>query len=87
MLFLYFCVFQALCGTTLHIPSLDHVDGTVQLNVPGVIKPTTVRRIDGRGLPFPKQPTRRGDLIVEFNIKFPDQLSAETKRKLSQCLP
>jgi len=52
-----------------------------------IIKPTTTKRIQGQGLPLPKQPSRRGDLIVQFDIRFPDQLPASTKEILRDCLP
>jgi DnaJ-class molecular chaperone len=52
-----------------------------------VIKPNTVRRIQGYGLPLPKEPTRRGDLIVNFDIKFPDTLSQPVKDILYDTLP
>ncbi|XP_002732367.1 dnaJ homolog subfamily B member 4-like [Saccoglossus kowalevskii] len=76
---------EALCGTTIKIPALD--GRSLRLPVQEVIKPKTKRRISGEGLPFPKQPTRRGDLIVDFDIKFPDHLSDNVKARLSECLP
>ncbi|EDW31111.1 GL20776 [Drosophila persimilis] len=52
-----------------------------------IIKPTSTRRINGRGLPFPKEPSRRGDLIVAFDIKFPDKLPASLMNQLAEMLP
>lgn len=46
-----------------------------------------VKRIQGEGLPQPKQSTRRGDLIVEFDIRFPSKMSSSAKEILSDCLP
>lgn len=65
---------DALCGTIIEIPTLQ---GTkMQLNMTSrIIKPTTVERIQGKGLPLTKEPTRRGDLLVAFDIQFPDRLS------------
>ena len=76
---------QALLGTTIQVPTLDNKRVTLQLN--DVVKPTTVRRIQGEGLPLPKQPSRRGDLIVEFDIKFPDKLSPRVKQLVSENFP
>jgi len=45
-----------------------------------------VRRLQGRGLPHPKEPSRRGDLIVSFDIKFPDQLTSSAKEILASIL-
>lgn len=52
-----------------------------------IIKPNTVRRIQGYGLPLPKEPSRRGDLIVNFDIKFPEFLSQSAKDILYDTLP
>lgn len=52
-----------------------------------IIKPMTVKRIQGYGLPLPKEPSRKGDLIVNFDIKFPDNLSQSVKDILYDTLP
>lgn len=52
-----------------------------------IIKPNTVKRIQGYGLPFPKEPSRKGDLLVAFDIKFPDKLSTSEKEMLNDMLP
>lgn len=52
-----------------------------------VIKPNTVKRITGYGLPLPKDPSRKGDMLVAFEIKFPDKLTASEKEVLSDVLP
>lgn len=77
---------QALCGTSVSVPTL-HGD-RLTVNTQGeIIKPTTVKRLNGRGLPFPKEPSRRGDLLVSFDIKFPETLPSGTKELLSEILP
>ena len=78
-------IFQALIGTTVQVPTLDHRILSLKMN--DVIKPTTQRRIQGEGLPLPKQVTRRGDLIIEFEIIFPDHVSDSAKQILSDLLP
>lgn len=52
-----------------------------------IIKPNTVKRIQGYGLPFPKEPSRKGDLLVAFDIKFPDKLAPSEKELLNDMLP
>ncbi|XP_053953130.1 dnaJ protein homolog 1 isoform X2 [Anastrepha ludens] len=77
---------QALCGTVVQVSTLQ--GDRITVNSQGeIIKPNTVKRIPGRGLPFPKEPTRRGDLLVAFDIKFPDTLPTGTKDLLSDILP
>ncbi|XP_060515949.1 dnaJ protein homolog 1 [Cylas formicarius] len=77
---------QALCGCTVEVPTMS--GKTIPLHYTNeVIKPNTVRRIQGYGLPLPKEPSRRGDLIVNFDIKFPEQLSQSVKDILYDTLP
>lgn len=76
---------DALCGTHLKVPALS--GAAVSVNTVGeVIKPATVKRISGRGLPYPKEPSRRGDLLVAFDIKFPDLVDESTKAALQRLL-
>lgn len=77
---------QALCGVTVRVPTLN--GDPLTLNTANeVIKPNTVKRIQGRGLPFPKEPSRRGDLLVAFEIQFPDRVSQATKDILADLFP
>ncbi|VVC29925.1 DnaJ domain,DnaJ domain, conserved site,Chaperone DnaJ, C-terminal,HSP40/DnaJ peptide- [Cinara cedri] len=77
---------QALCGTEIVVPTLT--DKKIPLNLKSeVIKPTTVKRLQGHGLPYPKEPSRRGDLLVSFDIKFPEVLSPALKDILYDTLP
>ena len=73
-------------GTTLNIPTVGLVKN-IPLKLTEVIKPGMTRRIRGEGLPYSKQPTKRGDLIIEFDIIFPDTLSDSIKSKLKDILP
>merc|ERR1712156_507161 len=69
---------DALVGTIVQVPTLE--GKKVGLNCIGeVIKPTTTKRLQGFGLPFPKEPSRRGDLIVSFEVLFPDHLTQSSK--------
>ncbi|ALC43163.1 CG5001 [Drosophila busckii] len=77
---------QALCGLSMTVPTLH--GERIPINTKGeVIKPTTVKRISGRGLPFPKEPSRRGDLIVAFDIIFPDTVPQGARMTLAEILP
>merc|ERR1719361_313223 len=69
---------ESLCGTVVQVPTLE--GKKVGINCMGeVLKPTTTKRLQGYGLPLPKDPTKRGDLIVSFDVLFPDQLSQSSK--------
>lgn len=75
---------EALCGCRCKIPTLENDEFELKMN--DVITPQTTRRISGRGLPYHKNPTKRGDLVVQFEIKFPNTLSEHQKRVISELL-
>lgn len=80
------CCLQALCGTEIVVPTLT--DKKIPLNLKSeVIKPSTIKRLQGHGLPFAKEPSRRGDLLVSFDIKFPEILSPAVRDILYDTLP
>lgn len=72
---------DALIGTSLNVPTLDGTNYPLRIDT--VIKPKMTRTIAGQGLPMHKTPTRRGDLIVEFDVRFPDSLSPSAKELVS----
>jgi DnaJ-class molecular chaperone len=75
---------DALCGTTLIVKGLGGEQLRFRMDE---VTPSTVKRISGKGLPNPKDPNRRGDMIIKFEIKFPDRLPESTKDILRKCLP
>lgn len=75
---------DALCGVSLKVPTLE--GDTVPLKISNVIKPGSTQRIKERGLPNPKT-GHRGDLIVEFDIRFPDSISPAAKELIQNALP
>lgn len=77
---------DALCGGgNIQIPTLD--GRKIPLALDNVVKPTMKKKIKGEGLPLPKEPSKKGDLVVDFNIKFPDQVSSSVKEILRDTLP
>eukprot|EP00112_Aurelia_sp_Birch-Aquarium-sp1_P019177 Seg4693.2 transcript_id=Seg4693.2/GoldUCD/mRNA.D3Y31 product="DnaJ subfamily B member 4" protein_id=Seg4693.2/GoldUCD/D3Y31 len=76
---------DALCGSELSIPAID--GGRINFDLNEVVKPETVKRIRGQGLPLPKHPDQRADLLVKFDIDFPDTLSGHVKDLLRSSLP
>lgn len=77
---------QALCGTVVEVPTLTGEKITLNLTTE-IVKPNMVKRIPRKGLPFPKEPSRKGDLLVSFDIKFPTSLSESAKEILFSTLP
>lgn len=77
---------QALCGTILEVPTLS--GDKITLNLTGeIIKPNSIKKLTGYGLPFPKEPSRKGDLVITFDIQFPDKLTQSVKDILYDTLP
>ncbi|KAK7934058.1 hypothetical protein WMY93_004954 [Mugilogobius chulae] len=76
---------EALCGCTVSIPTLEN--RVISLPCHDIIRPGTVKRLRGEGLPFPKNPLQRGDLIVEFSVHFPDRIPHQSKEIIRQHLP
>ena len=77
---------EALCGTRVTVPTLGH--HKINLNLTSeIIKPQASKRIQGYGLPNPKDPSKKGDVIVQFDIQFPNNLTQSAKEILSEVLP
>ncbi|XP_024127795.1 dnaJ homolog subfamily B member 1a [Oryzias melastigma] len=76
---------EALCGCTIKAPTLD--GRTITVTSKEVVKPGMKKRIVGEGLPLSKCPTKRGDMILDFSVRFPDKLGQSTRDALEQILP
>ena len=76
---------EALCGSVVQVPTLD--GRKVGVNCTGeILKPGCTKRLAGYGLPLPKEPSKRGDLIVKFEVLFPDSLTQSSKDILYDVL-
>lgn len=76
---------QALTGCVVSVP---HLDGRVlPIAVGEIVRPGSTQVVPGEGMPSAKDPSRRGDLVLEFEITFPDDLSHAQKEKLKSILP
>ncbi|XP_037326872.2 dnaJ homolog subfamily B member 1b [Pungitius pungitius] len=76
---------DALCGCTINVPTLE--GKTVTVTTTDIVQPGMKRRITGEGLPYPKRPDRRGDLLVDYEVKFPERLSQSARDTIAQVLP
>jgi len=71
---------QALTGVKINLPTLD--GQSVEVLIRDVIKPGYEKRISGRGMPIPKYPGHYGDLIVQFDILWPNRIDSKEDRTL-----
>ncbi|KAI4368151.1 hypothetical protein MLD38_016740 [Melastoma candidum] len=75
---------EALTGYTVHLTALDGRSLTIP--VINVIHPNYEEVIPREGMPVSKETSRRGNLRIKFNIKFPSRLNAEQKTGMKKLL-
>ncbi|KAF2290008.1 hypothetical protein GH714_040105 [Hevea brasiliensis] len=75
---------EALTGYTVHLTTLDGRNLSIPIN--SVIHPTYEEVIPREGMPIQKDPTKRGNLRIKFNIKFPTRLTSEQKAGIKKLL-
>ncbi|KAJ4834260.1 hypothetical protein Tsubulata_019629 [Turnera subulata] len=75
---------EALTGYTAQVTTLDGRTLTIPIN--NVISPTYEEVVKGEGMPIPKEPSKRGNLRIKFNIKFPSKLTPEQKAGLKKLI-
>ncbi|CAM6059021.1 unnamed protein product [Sphagnum tenellum] len=75
---------EALTGTTVSLTTLD--GRTLNVSIPDVISPGYERVLPKEGMPIAKEPGRRGNLRIKFDIDFPTRLTAEQKAGLKRLL-
>lgn len=75
---------EALTGKTLDLTTLD--GRNVMIPLTDIIRPGAEVVIPNEGMPISKQPGRKGNLKVKFNVKYPSRLTAEQKSDLRRVL-
>ena len=75
---------DALCGTQFVVEHLDKRKLLLRTN--SIIDPYTKRLVRNEGMPT-KHGSGFGDMIIEFRIKFPVQLSSERRQYIKKILP
>ena len=76
---------DALLGGKVQVPTIAGKPATLQLKE--VVNPHTVMTVHGEGMPLSKQPKKRGDLLVKFDIVFPKHLTRDSKELINNALP
>ncbi|KAJ9566745.1 hypothetical protein OSB04_002711 [Centaurea solstitialis] len=75
---------EALRGTAVNITTLDQRD--LAITVTDIITPLYELVVAQEGMPIAKDPGSRGDLKVQFDVKFPSKLTHEQKTALRHAL-
>lgn len=75
---------EALTGATVHLTTLDGRNLTIPIN--NVIQPNYEHVVPGEGMPLPKDPSKKGNLRIKFDIKFPARLTATQKSGIKELL-
>ena len=75
---------EALTGCTITVPLLGGEEMTLSLNE--ILYPGYEKVIPGQGMPIPKQEGRKGDLRLNFLVKFPRELSDDQRSNVKYIL-
>ncbi|KAM7271571.1 hypothetical protein ACFE04_030785 [Oxalis oulophora] len=75
---------EALTGYTVQVATLDGRNLTIPIN--NVIHPSYEEIVPKEGMPSQKDPSKKGNLRIKFNIKFPTRLTSEQKSGMKKLL-
>lgn len=75
---------DALTGKTINLTTLDGRNLTIPIT--DVVKPGHEVVIQNEGMPISKDPTKKGNLTIKFDVVFPSRLNAEQKSDLRRVL-
>jgi DnaJ-class molecular chaperone len=77
---------EALCGYEFTLTFPDGNDKMITSDPNEVVRPTSRKKYERHGFPWPGTPEERGNFILQFDIHFPETLTKEQKLKLKPCL-
>lgn len=75
---------EALTGKTLELVTLDGRKITVP--VTDIVRPGHEAVIPNEGMPISKEPGKKGNLRIKFDVKFPSKLTEDQKFDLKRVL-
>jgi len=76
---------RALTGTTLEIHTLD--ERILHIPITDIVSPGYKKVVPGEGMPQSQNPEEKGDLVIDFNIIFPQSLKPDKKALIKKALP
>ena len=75
---------EALTGYTVQLTALDGRNLTIPIKT--VISPAYEEVIQGEGMPITKEPSKKGNLRIKFQIKYPNKLTSDQKAAIKKVL-
>ncbi|XP_047161802.1 dnaJ homolog subfamily B member 4-like [Vigna umbellata] len=75
---------EALIGKTFNLTTLDGRDLTIQ--VTDIVRPGFELMVPNEGMPISKEPGKKGNLRIKFDIMFPSRLSTQQKSDIRRIL-
>lgn len=75
---------EALTGKTFELQTLDGRSLSIMLST--VVKPGFEKVMVNEGMPISKEPGKRGNLRIKFDVRYPSRLTAEQKADLRKVL-
>lgn len=73
---------DALTGVTVSIKTLD--GRVVPIPVNEIVRPGLLKRVPDEGMPLASNPKQRGNLIIDFNVTYPESLSDQQKYEIKE---
>ena len=74
---------ESLLGTEINFIHINGQEKFIHMPQTNVIKPYSIYRIPGEGMPIRKS-NEYGDLLIKFNVVFPDSISKDDIEKLQK---
>lgn len=75
---------EALTGKTLELTTLDGRNLMIPLTY--IVKPGDDMLVPGEGMPVSREPGKKGNLRIKFDVKYPSRLTPEQKSDLRRVL-
>ncbi|OWM65343.1 dnaJ homolog subfamily B member 1-like [Punica granatum] len=75
---------EALTGKTLELTTLDGRNLMIPLTY--IVKPGDDMLVPGEGMPISREPGKKGNLKIKFDVKYPSRLTSEQKAELRRVL-
>jgi DnaJ-class molecular chaperone len=76
---------QALTGTSIEVQTLD--GRKLPIAISEIVRPGLIKTLVGEGMPLPRDPSKKGNLVIAFDVTYPDMLTETQKTAMREILP